>query len=83
MRRSTRRLLGELDALTHRERMVALARRARELAATGELPEILADLRGGEAYHRFLAVTAAGIVGDRAAGRAALDDPQPTTGRSP
>ncbi|MFG1761647.1 hypothetical protein ACGFID_28925 [Micromonospora echinofusca] len=78
VRRSTRRLLGELDALTHRERMVALARRARELAATGELPEILADLRGGEAYHRFLAVTAAGIVGDRAAVRAALGDPRPT-----
>ncbi|MEU4774096.1 hypothetical protein [Micromonospora sp. NPDC023644] len=78
VRRSTRRLLGELDALAHPERMSTLARRARQLAATGELPEILADLRGGESYHRFLAVTAAEIVGDRAAARAALSDPYGT-----
>ncbi|MEU7994841.1 hypothetical protein AB0B83_05820 [Micromonospora sp. NPDC049060] len=75
VRRSTRRLLGELDALAHRERMATLARRARETAATGELPEILADLRAeASSYHRFLAVTAAEIVGDHAAVRAALGD---------
>ncbi|MFG1889251.1 hypothetical protein ACGFIR_15450 [Micromonospora sp. NPDC049051] len=78
MRRSTRRLLGVLDTLDHGERMAALARRARELATTGELPQILADLRGGASYHRFLAVTAAAIVGDRAAVLSAVDDPHGT-----
>ncbi|WP_442934380.1 hypothetical protein [Micromonospora sp. CPCC 205546] len=79
MRRSTRRLLGELDALAHRERTATLARRVRELAATGELPEVLADLRGGaSSYHRFLALTAADVVGDHAAVRAALGDPHAT-----
>ncbi|MGC4790657.1 hypothetical protein ACLQ22_22860 [Micromonospora sp. DT178] len=79
MRRSTRRLLGDLDALAHRERMATLARRAREAAGRGELPEILAELRGeASSYHRFLAVTAAGIVGDHAAVRAALGDPHGT-----
>lgn len=55
--------------------MATLAHRARELARTGELPEVLADLRAGSTYHRLLAVTAGQVVGDRAAVRTALDDP--------
>ncbi len=75
VQRSTSRLLGELDALPYPERMATLARRARELTVTGELADVLADLRGGPSYHRFLAVTAGAVVGDREAVRAALEDP--------
>ncbi|WP_423790832.1 hypothetical protein [Micromonospora cathayae] len=75
MRRSTKRLLGELDVLAYRDRMARLARRSRELAAKGELTGVLADLRAGVTYHRLLALTAAQVVGDRDAVRAALADP--------
>ncbi|SCL27837.1 hypothetical protein [Micromonospora inyonensis] len=75
MRRSTRRLLGELDVLPYPERMATLARRARELAATGDLPDVLTDLRAGP---RFLALTAAKVVGDRETVRTMTADPQRT-----
>ncbi|MGN9809996.1 hypothetical protein ACTMSW_11645 [Micromonospora sp. BQ11] len=75
VQRSTQRLLDELDGLPYRERMITLARRAPDLSATGELPGVLADLRDGTAYHRFLAVTAGQVVGELSAVRVALDDP--------
>ncbi|WBB80585.1 hypothetical protein O7606_04130 [Micromonospora sp. WMMD882] len=75
VRRSTKRLLSELDALAYPDRMVTLAHRVRALADSGDLPEVLADLRAGDTYHRFLAVTAGQVVGDRAGVLAAVDDP--------
>ncbi|MER7890020.1 hypothetical protein ABTX15_09375 [Micromonospora sp. NPDC094482] len=78
VQRSTQLLLDELDVLPYRERMSTLARRAGDLAATGELPSVLADLRGGTTYHRFLAVTAGQLAGDPEAVRVALDDQHPT-----
>ncbi|WP_433124792.1 hypothetical protein ACQPWW_20580 [Micromonospora sp. CA-240977] len=75
MQRSTQRLLDDLDVLSYPERMATFARRTRDLSTTGELPVVLSDLRAGTTYHRFLAVTASQIVGDHAAVRLALDDP--------
>ncbi|MFI1194788.1 hypothetical protein ACH4T9_16230 [Micromonospora sp. NPDC020750] len=75
MSRHTAALLDDLDELPYRERMTTLAARARALAAAGRLDGVLADLRAGSTYHRFLAVTAAQVVGDRAGTAAALDDP--------
>ncbi|MEU4472059.1 hypothetical protein [Micromonospora sp. NPDC023888] len=75
MQRSTRRLLDDLDVLPYPQRMATLARRAGDLSTTGDLPVVLTDLRAGTTYHRFLAVTASQIVGDHAAVRLALDDP--------
>ncbi|BCL17554.1 hypothetical protein GCM10017556_52930 [Micromonospora sagamiensis] len=59
--------------------MATLARRARGLAATGDLPDVLTDLRAGPGHHRFLALTAAKVVGRPGDGtgddhRSAADD---------
>ncbi|MGC4813375.1 hypothetical protein ACLQ29_22845 [Micromonospora sp. DT228] len=75
MQRSTQRLLDDLDGLPYPERMATFARRVDDLGTTGDLPVVLADLRAGAAYHRLLAVTASQIVGDHAAVRLALGDP--------
>lgn len=73
--RSTTALLNELDGLAYADRMALFVRRSRELGTTGELAVVLADLRAGTAYERFLALTAGLVVGDRDAVTGALDDP--------
>ncbi|WBB95005.1 hypothetical protein O7543_00960 [Solwaraspora sp. WMMA2080] len=75
MPHSTAELLAALDPLTHHARMSALAGHARRLAATGDLPAVLADLTGGDAHQRFLGLTMAVIVGDQATVRAGFSDP--------
>ncbi|MET8546199.1 hypothetical protein ABZW03_37060, partial [Kitasatospora sp. NPDC004799] len=70
-------LLADLAPLSHPERQRLVARRARELAAHGELPGLLSELERSGTYGRRLAALAA------AAGRATghlterLTDPDP------
>ncbi|WJK38044.1 hypothetical protein O7608_16055 [Solwaraspora sp. WMMA2056] len=71
----TAELLAALDPLTHRARMSALAGHARRLAAAGNLPAVLAELARGDAHQRFLGLTMAVIVDDRATVRAGFVDP--------
>ncbi|MFV2124700.1 hypothetical protein ACFHWS_09150 [Micromonospora sp. LOL_013] len=71
----TAELLAALDPLTHRARMSALAGHARRLAATADLPAVLAELAAGDAHQRFLGLTMAVIVGDQTTVRAGFTDP--------
>jgi len=71
----TAELLAAGDPLTHRARMSALAGHARRLAATGDLPAVLAELAQGDSHQRFLGLTMAVIVGDQATVRAGFTDP--------
>ncbi|WFE29422.1 hypothetical protein O7623_09635 [Solwaraspora sp. WMMD791] len=71
----TAELLAALDPLTHHARTTALAGHARRLAAAGHLPAVLAELARGDAYQRFLGLTMAVIVDDRAAVRVGFTDP--------
>ncbi|MDG4771946.1 hypothetical protein [Solwaraspora sp. WMMD792] len=71
----TAELLAAGDPLTHRARMSALAGHARRLAATADLPAVLAELAAGDSHQRFLGLTMAVIVGDQATVRAGFADP--------
>ncbi|MFI6143982.1 hypothetical protein [Streptomyces sp. NPDC051109] len=53
------RLLADLDPLPYADRMRLLATTARDLALTGELPGVLAELAGRGRYERRLAALAA------------------------
>ena len=69
--RSTAALLAQLDPLPYRNRMTTLAGWAR---GADDHTRVLAGLRAGGPYERFLALTAAMVTGDRAAVTAALAD---------
>ncbi|KJY45098.1 hypothetical protein VR46_16740, partial [Streptomyces sp. NRRL S-444] len=59
MSRSVERLLADLDPLPYAERLRLLATTARDLARSGELPGVLAELAGRGRYERRLAALAA------------------------
>ncbi|MER7465827.1 hypothetical protein [Streptomyces sp. NPDC097981] len=59
MPRTVERLLADLDPLPHADRLRLLATTARDLARTGELPGLLAELAGRGRYERRLAAVAA------------------------
>jgi hypothetical protein len=75
MRSAAAALLAELDPLAYPERMRMLARRARELAAAGDLGPVADDLYRGDRFQREIAVFMAVVAGHRATIEAALGDP--------
>ncbi|MFE6870470.1 hypothetical protein ACFVFS_28445 [Kitasatospora sp. NPDC057692] len=70
-------LLADLDPLPHPERQRVLARRAREFAADGRLPALLADLERRGVYGRRLAAFAASAGGATGHLTERLTDPDP------
>jgi hypothetical protein len=62
---SAKRLLREIDALPNPQRQAALAKRARALVGSEDLPRLLADLAATDRYGRRLALQLAGIAGER------------------
>ncbi|MEV6950415.1 hypothetical protein [Streptomyces sp. NPDC051183] len=77
MPRTAAQLLTALDPLHHRARLRLTATTARDLAATGELAPVLADLEGRGRYERRLAALGA-LAGRQAEHLAArLADPDP------
>lgn len=75
MRSYAAALLGELDPLAYPERMGMLARRARELAAAGDLDPVVGELYRGDRFQREIAVFMAVVAGHHATIEAALGDP--------
>ncbi|MFB7471606.1 hypothetical protein [Kitasatospora sp. NPDC056184] len=70
-------LLADLDPLPHPERQRLVARRARELAADGGLPGLLAELERRGVYGRRLAALAASAGGATDHLTERLTDPDP------
>jgi hypothetical protein len=57
-------LLAAADPLPYPRRMALFAARARAAAASGELPQLLAQLLGGDAYSREVGLFIAVVAGD-------------------
>ncbi|MFF2950089.1 hypothetical protein ACFVVU_01860 [Kitasatospora sp. NPDC057965] len=77
MPQETDQLLADVDPLSHPERQRLVARRARELATDGRLPELLADLERRGVYGRRLAAFAASAGGATDHLTERLTDPDP------
>ncbi|WP_109506138.1 hypothetical protein [Nocardioides speluncae] len=74
---SAKRLLREIDPLPNPQRQAALAKRARALVGSEDLPRLLAELAATDGYGRRLALQLAGIAGDREYVATALRSPDP------
>lgn len=74
---SAKRLLREIDPLPNPQRQVVLAKRARALVGSEDLPRLLADLAAADRYGRRLALQLAGIAGEREYVAAAMRSPDP------